>query len=74
MQHQKNKRIQAEISVLVGIRANLSNGQHAPFIHIPGNVSPYFDRQLSNINDQCEKLSIDLLDQLIQVKRDEIKH
>lgn len=74
MQYQKNNRIQSEICVLVGIKSNLINGQHKPFIHIPDNVSPSFDKQLSKINDQYTKVSIEMLTNLIQSKRDEVKH
>jgi hypothetical protein len=72
MSNQRVKEIQSEISVLVGIVTNLSNTGYPVLIKVPNNVNPVFERELTEINDQCSVRAIEILGETIRVKRIEV--
>jgi hypothetical protein len=69
MKERKKNMLQSEICVLVGLKASLVNGQHAGFINVPHNISPYLEKELLQINSQCTQNVIEAVQQLIESKR-----
>lgn len=72
MPNQRVKEIQSEICVLVGIVTNLSNEGCEVLIKVPNNVNPIFEKELIQINNQCAIVAMELLHEIIRIKRVEV--